>query len=493
MRKKRVIIIGAGFSGLSAASFLGKDGWQVDVYEKNETPGGRARNFSAGGFTFDMGPTWYWMPEVFENFFGSFGKKVEDYYELQRLDPGYRMFFSKNEHLDVPASYQELLEMFENIEPGSSKKLDIFLKEAEYKYEVGVKNVVFKPGKSAFEFLDRRLLAGIIRLDFFRSLSKVVRSNFKDQRLIRILEFPVIFLGATPQKTPALYSLMNYADLKLGTWYPTGGMYSVIEGMYKLAREEEVNFHFNAEVTSIRVKNNYAEGIMVNGKFESADVVIASADYAHVDQYLLSSAHRQYSPKYWANRDMAPSALLFYLGLNKRIKKLEHHNLFFDENFEKHADVIYDNPSWPEKPAIYVSASSKTDASIAPKNSENIIVLIPVAPGLKDTEEIKQMYYDMVIDRIEKITGDTIRDHVVFKRSYAQSDFINDYHAYKGNAYGLSNTILQTAFLKPKMHHKNIRNLLFTGQLTTPGPGVPPTIISGEVAAREASKLTLKV
>ncbi len=493
MKNKRAVIIGAGFSGLSAASFLAKDGWEVNVFEKNAIPGGRARNFTHDGFTFDMGPTWYWMPEVFENFFGAFGKKVEDYYELKRLDPGYRMFFSATEHLDVPASYDELLNMFENIEPGSSKKLHTFLKEAEYKYEVGVKNVVFKPGNSVFEFLDRKLLAGIIKLDFFRSLSKVVRKNFKDLRLVRILEFPVIFLGATPQKTPALYSLMNYADLKLGTWYPVGGMYSVIEGMYKLAEELGVNFQFNAEVSNIKVKNKYAEGILVNGKFEPADVVIASADYAHVDQYLLSPPNRQYSAKYWANRDMAPSALLFYLGINKSIKKLEHHNLFFDENFEKHAELIYENPAWPEKPAIYVSASSKTDSTIAPQNCENIIVLIPVAPGLKDTPDIREMYYNMVIDRIESITGDKIRDHVVYQRSYAQSDFINDYHAYRGNAYGLSNTIMQTAFLKPKMHHKNIRNLLFAGQLTTPGPGVPPTIISGEVAAREASKLTLNV
>ncbi len=480
---KSVSIIGAGFSGLSAAGVLAQKGFNVDVYEKNSQPGGRASKLQSDGFTFDMGPTWYWMPDVFERYFALFGKSVEDFYTLKRLDPSYRMFFGKDEFIDVPASLNELYNLFEQIEPGSSDKLKKFLSDAEFKYNIGIKEIVYKPGNSIFEYFDFKLIKGISRLDFFQSMTSYVKSKFKDPRIIKILEFPVIFLGATPSETPALYSMMNYADLVLGTWYPEGGMSKVVDAMIDLNSSLGVKVHFNSEVNNIEVNNKKVEEIIVNGSSVKTNILIASGDYHHIEQKLLPEEYRAYSEKYWQSRKLAPSALLFFLGINKKVKNLLHHNLFFDQDFSKHADEIYKNPQWPTNPAIYVSVSSKTDLSVAPDGFENVIILIPVAPGLKDTEEIRERYYDLVMDRLEFITGDIIKTHVIFKRIYAHRDFETDYHAFKGNAYGLANTLLQTAIFKPKMKSKKVSNLFYCGQLTVPGPGVPPSIISGEIAA----------
>lgn len=486
---KKVIVIGSGFAGLSAACHLAADGFDVTVLEKNSVPGGRARQFEASGFTFDMGPSWYWMPDVFEQFFARFGKKVADYYTLQRLDPSYSVWFGPNDCLEVPAQMPDLEAMFERYEPGSVPHLRKFLAEAAYKYRVGMNEFVHKPSQSLLEFADWRILTSMFRLQMFSSLSAHVRGLFKNEKLIKLLEFPVLFLGATPQKTPAMYSLMNYADMALGTWYPLGGMYKIVEGMVALAKELGVRIELDQEVSQICVLNGQATKVLTSyGQEYAADVVIGGADYHHVDAQLLEAPYRNYAEQYWQSRTMAPSSLLFYLGVNKRLNNLAHHNLFFDEDFSQHAQEIYTTPQWPAKPLFYVSAPSKTDPSVAPPGSENLFLLIPVAPGLEDHPEIREHYYHVIMERLERLTGQEIRSSVVFKRSYAHADFISDYHAFKGNAYGLANTLLQTAFLKPKLKNRHVSNLYYTGQLTVPGPGVPPSLISGQVVAGEIAK-----
>lgn len=485
--QNRVIVIGAGFSGLSCACHLAKRGYKVIILEKNDQPGGRARTYSDKGFTWDMGPSWYWMPDVFDKFFGEFGKKVSDYYQLDRLDPSYQVKF-KNEVIDIPANMDELEKLFEKIEEGSSIKLRSFLKQAEFKYDVGVRDLVYKPSRSLLEFVDMKLLLGLLKMDVFTSIAKHVRKHFKDERLIQLMEFPILFLGATAQNTPALYSLMNYADLSLGTWYPKGGMSSVVKGMVALATELGVEIKCNEEVESFGFEGKKINSVITkNGQFE-CDTVVASADYQHVDQHLLPKQFRNYSKKYWDSRVMAPSSLLFYIGVDKELPNLQHHTLFFDEDFGLHAHEIYDDPKWPSKPLLYVSATSKTDDTVAPKGKENLVVLIPVAPDIEDTEEIRDRYFDIIMDKLEAFTGETIRDSILTKRSYAHRDFISDYHSFKGNAYGLANTLKQTAILKPSLKNKKLKNLYFTGQLTVPGPGVPPSLISGEVVAREIAK-----
>jgi phytoene desaturase len=494
--KQKVIIIGSGFAGLSAACFMARSGWKVTVLEKHDIPGGRARQLQAEGFTFDMGPSWYWMPDVFERFFNCFDKKVSDYYTLHKLDPSYRIYF-KHERFDIPADYEALKELFESIEHGSSKQLEKFIKEAEYKYNIGINKLVYKPGQSLSEFLDIDLLTGIFRLDVLNSIKTHVRKHFKSSTLQQLMEFPVLFLGALPEKTPALYSLMNYAAIKGGTWYPEGGMYSIVKAMYDLALELGVQFHFNQNVTEIIVEKNAAKRVAAKTTREQissvsyfdADVVIGGADYHHIESALLQNEFRSYSENYWNERVMAPGCLIYYVGINKRLKNVLHHTLFFDTSFDRHGKEIYETKQWPNDPLFYVSATSVTDDLVAPDGCENLFFLVPVAAGLEnDSEELREKYFKIIVKRMEQRTGEKLSENIIYKKSFAHSDFVNEYNAFKGNAYGLANTLLQTAIFKPSCRSRKVKNLFYTGQLTVPGPGVPPSLISGEVVAREVLK-----
>jgi phytoene desaturase len=494
---KKAVVIGSGFAGLSAACFLAKAGCDVTVLEKQHTPGGRARQLKEQGFIFDMGPSWYWMPEVFERFFNCFGKKVSDYYQLNRLNPSYRIYWP-NHLLDIPANYDALKIVFENIEPGSALQLDKFMAEAEFKYNVGINKLVHKPGRRYTEFLDWDVIKGVFKLDVFTNMKKHVGKYFKHPQLQQMMEFPVLFLGALPQNTPALYSLMNYADIKLGTWYPQGGMYKIVEGMFSLAKELGVKFNFDCDVTEIKVERNTAKGVVVqttNNKQQTtnftyeADVVIGAADYNFIETQLLPENCRTYTPQYWNKRVMAPSCLLYYVGLNKKLTNVLHHSLFFDTDFGVHGKEIYTNPQWPANPLFYVSVTSVTDNTVAPEGHENLFFLIPVAAGLQgDTEELREKYFENIVKRFEERTGQTIKENIVYKKSYSVSNFIHDYNSFKGNAYGLANTLMQTAVLKPACKSKKVKNLFYTGQLTVPGPGVPPSLISGQVVAKEVMK-----
>jgi len=491
---KNIVVIGSGFAGLSTACFLAKAGFAVTVVEKQATPGGRARQLIQDGFMFDIGPSWYWMPDVFERFFNEFQKKVSDYYSLDRLDPSYRIYWQDGE-MNVPANYNELKNLFESIEQGSGVQLDKFLAEANYKYQVGINKLVHKPGQSITEFLDWDVIKGVFKLDVFTNMKKHVGKYFKNPKLQQLMEFPVLFLGALPQNTPALYSLMNYADIKLGTWYPQGGMYKIVEGMYSLANELGVKFEFNSDVQQIDVVDGKAKSITYNQTNQqlpitvSADVVISAADYHFTETKLLPEKSRTYSNEYWNKRTMAPSCLLYYIGVNKKLKNILHHTLFFDTDFGVHGKEIYDSPAWPTDPLFYVSATSVTDKTTAPIGSENLFFLIPVASGLQgDTEELRDKYFDKIVKRFEEKIGEKIIHNIIYKKSYSVSNFVHDYNSFRGNAYGLANTLMQTAVLKPSCKSKKVINLFYTGQLTVPGPGVPPSLISGEVVAKEVIK-----
>ncbi|EPR69697.1 phytoene desaturase family protein [Cyclobacterium qasimii] len=492
MKPKEVVVIGSGFSGLSTATHLAAAGYKVTVLEKNEVLGGRARKFNSAGFTFDMGPSWYWMPDVFDRYFSNFGKKTSDYYDLIRLDPSYSVIFGQEDVMEIPANLDQFKLALEKLEPGVSEKLDDFLEQAAFKYQRGINDLVHRPSVSLTEFLDLKLFRDVLKMDIFQSMSKHIRKYFKNEKIIRLMEFPVLFLGETAQNIPALYSLMNYADIALGTWYPKGGMHKIIEGMVTLAKDNGVVFRNNAEVVKIMADDGKAKSVqLLSGEEIAFDILVASADYHHVDKHLLEPKYSNYSDKYWDSRVLAPSSLLFYLGVNKRLKNLLHHNLFFDEPLEPHADAIYTNPRWPEKPLFYASVPSITDATVAPEGMENLFLLIPLAPDLEDSEATRNKYFNIIMSRLEKHTGQDIRSHIVYNRSYAHSDFKKDYHAFKGNAYGLANTLRQTAILKPSLRNKKLTNLYYSGQLTVPGPGVPPSLISGEVVAKEIIKNTI--
>jgi phytoene desaturase len=267
-------------------------------------------------------------------------------------------------------------------------------------------------------------------------------------------------------------------------------MYAVIEGIETLARSLGVTFQFNSTVEQLSIANNSIQNIVVNGRAQPFDYVVASADYHHVEQTLLPARYRRYSPRYWEKRILAPSCLIFYLGIAKRLRGLLHHTLFFDQDFTQHAKDIYEQPRWPPAPQFYVSCPSQTDPGVAPPGCENIFVLVPVAPGLEDTDATRDRYFDLIVTRLEMLTGQAIRNSIIYKRSYAHRDFMDDYNAFKGNAYGLANTLYQTANLKPSIRNRNVSNLFYTGQLTVPGPGVPPSLISGQVVARELIRIS---
>ena len=487
--KKKIVIIGSGFSSLSAASYLAKKGFDVHVFEKNDTLGGRARQLKKDGFTFDMGPSWYWMPDVFESFYNDFGKSTKDFYTLNRLDPGYQVVFGENEIIPIGDSLKKIYAVFEKEEAGSSQKLKKFITSAKDNYEIAIKDLVYRPGLSPLELITPTTIK---KVNYFLSnIKRDVYKGFKSPKLRQILQFPVLFLGAKPSNTPSFYNFMNFADFGLGTWHPENGMYSIVEAMVALAESLGVTFHTNSAIDKINVDNTgTATGIQVNGKQVQADVVLSGADYHH-SETLLEPKHRAYSEAYWDKKVFAPSSLLFYIGLDKKVKNLAHHTLFFDVDFDEHARVIYDQPEWPENPLFYANFPSVSDPKMAPEGKEACFLLIPIAPGIEDTPEIRVKYLNIVMDRLEKLTQQSLKKEMLFCESFCVNDFIEEYNSYKGNAYGLANTLLQTAFLRPKLKSKKVKNLYFTGQLTVPGPGVPPALISGKLVSELISEANL--
>ncbi|OXA71186.1 phytoene dehydrogenase [Flavobacterium aquidurense] len=483
--KKTIAIIGSGFSALAASCYLAQQGNKVTVYEKNDTIGGRARQFKKEGFTFDMGPSWYWMPDVFERFFQDFNKKTTDYYELIKLNPAYRVYFGVDDFINIYDNLEEIKTTFESIEKGSGQKLETFIRQAKSNYDIAIKDLVYRPGVSPLELIT---VETTLKLNqFFSTVSTDIHKKFKNERLIQILEFPVLFLGAKPTKTPSFYNFMNYADFGLGTWHPKTGMFDVVRGIEKMALELGVTIETNSVIEKIIVENKTATAIIINGKTIKADIILSGADYHHTET-LLDIEHRAYSEQYWESRVFAPSSLLFFVGFNKKIENISHHALFFDVDFNQHAADIYDEPKWPEAPLFYANFPSKTDLSAAPEGMESSFFLIPLAPGINDSATLREEYFEKIITRFEKLTKQEIKNNIIFKRSFCKNDFVNDYNAYKGNAYGMANTLLQTAFLRPKLKSKKVRNLYFTGQLTVPGPGVPPALISGKLVAELIQK-----
>ncbi|MDM1555450.1 MULTISPECIES: NAD(P)/FAD-dependent oxidoreductase [Chryseobacterium] len=490
--RKRIAVIGSGFSGLSAAAYAAKSGNEVHVFEKHNQPGGRARQFKTDeGYVFDMGPSWYWMPDIIEGFFSDFGYKVSDFFDLVSLDPQFEMVFSK-EKISIPKKNEDIRELFERIEPGAARQYDQFMQSAQFKYEVGMKDFVTKPCYKWLEFVSLKIAGSALKLDLLSNFRKYVSKYFTDPKLRSLMEFPVIFLGASPQQIPALYSLMNYGGYVLGTKYPMGGFYQLVLAMKEVGEKQGVTFHFNHEVQKINTENGKVSSIIVDGETHEFDVVIASSDYHHTET-LLPQSLKNYNEEYWKTRTFAPSCLIYYLGIKGRISHLKHHTLFFENELDNHIDCIYKNKKWPSEPLFYTCCPSKTDPDVAPEGGENLFLLLPLAPGIHDEEPVREKYLKEMLERIEKHTGETdLISRIEYKRSYCVSDFISDYNAYQGNAYGLSNTLSQTAVLKPKIRNRKISNLFYTGQLTVPGPGVPPSIISGKIVAAEVCKIKIK-
>ncbi len=490
--KKKVAIIGAGISGLSAAAYAAQAGNEVHVFEKNSHAGGRARQLiTENGYTFDMGPSWYWMPDIIESFFNDFGFQVADFFELVSLNPQFEIIF-QDKVLAIPKEYKQLKNLFEQLEPGSANRFDEFMQSAKYKYEIGMQQFIQKPCHSWFEFASLTIVKSVFQLNLLSNFRSYVNKYFKHPQLKTLMEFPVIFLGASPKNIPALYSLMNYGGYGLGTFYPMGGFHQLIKSMQKIGEKQGVRFHFNQAIEKIITKNNKAVQLQIGGKeTEEFDCIIASADYHHAET-LLQKHERNYTTSYWQSRTFAPSCLIYYLGFKMKIPNLKHHTLFFEHNLDEHIDSIYKHKNWPSKPLFYACCPSQTDSTVAPQGHENVFLLMPLATGIDDAENQREKYFQQMIARLEAHTKTKhLLHHLDYKKSYCVSDFIEDYNAFEGNAYGLANTLKQTAVLKPSIQNKKIKNLFYAGQLTVPGPGVPPALISGKIVAKEIEKIIL--
>ncbi len=490
---KKMVVVGAGIGGMAAAARLARDGFDVTVVERNDQAGGRARIWQKDGYTFDMGPSWYLMPEVFERFFEGFGKKAENYYTLKKLTPSYRVFFGEGEAHDVPPDRAGVEALFDRLESGGGAKLGRYLDEAAYKYKVAVGEFLYRDYRSIFGFLNRRMMTEGLKLNVLGKLDAAVRKRFGDRRARQILEYAMVFLGTSPNDAPAMYALMSHVDLTQGVFYPMGGLSAVAQGIRRLAEEQGVKFLLGTEATRIVTERGRAvrvEARGADGKNFSlpCDGVLANADYAHVETELLAAEDSSYPRKYWEGRVVAPSMFLMYLGLKKNLEKLAHHNLYFQPDWNGHFDTIFKKPAWPEDPCFYVSCITKTDPAMAPPGRENVFVLVPVAAGLADDDATREAYAQKVIRHVEKMTGEEIAPHIETRRIFSHRDFTRDYHAWKGTALGISHTLMQTAVFRPAMRSKKVNNLYFAGQYTHPGIGVPMVMIAADVVAGNIRK-----
>jgi phytoene desaturase len=486
-----VVVVGGGFGGLSTACYLADAGADVTLLEKNESVGGRASRLERDGFRFDMGPSWYLMPDVFETFFSHFGRSVEDYYSLERLDPHYRIFFKDGDRMDMVPDLETNRETFESYEPGAGAKFDEYLEKSERNYRIGMEKFVYENRSSVSDFIDLDVARNAWGLSLVGSMQDHVEDYFEHPKLQQVMQYTLVFLGGAPNNTPALYNLMSHVDFNLGVYYPEDGLWGVVQGISQLAEELGVEIRTNEPVTEIKGRRG---GFVVRtgtGEEYFPDLVVSDADYAHTEQELLPEEKRQFDADYWDSRTYAPSAFLLYLGVEGDVDPLAHHTLVLPTDWDHHFETIFDEPAWPDDPAYYVCVPSQTDDSVAPEGHSNLFVLVPVAAGLDDGPDVRSAYRDAILEDLAANTGVDLRDRIVVEETFSVSDFADRYNATKGTALGLAHTLRQTALFRPPNASSEVPGLYFTGSYTTPGIGVPMCLISGlltteEMADREA-------
>lgn len=517
-KQKTAIIVGAGIGGIATACLLAKKGYAVKVIEKNDQLGGRARLLKADGFVFDLGPSWYMMPDIFEHFFELMGENIEDYLKLKRLSPSYRVFLkSEKKHYDFYSDLEKTIETFESIEPGSGEILREYMKTTEYQYQIARDEFMFKNYDSIFDFFNKRVMREGRKLPLFQKVQQIIEKKFKSEILRKVMQYQTVLLGTSPGDAPGIYSMMNYVDFVQGVWYPEGGIYELIIALEKMARKHGVEFMLNTSVQKICIRplaklhkahtQAYAEDIrspyapkakheayaveLAGGDQLEADLIISNADIAHTDQVLLDAPYRQKTPAYWDSRLMAPSAFILYLGVKGRIPSLQHHNLLFSERWEENFKQIFKSPEWPTDPSLYICVPSKTDPTVAPPDTENLFVLVPIAAGLKHDDALIDSYTKKIIDEIAtQMDVPDLADRIIYSKAYSVNDFIKDYNAFKGTALGLAHSLKQTAIFRPNNIHPNVDKLLYVGAGTNPGIGMPICLISAELVYKRIHGIT---
>lgn len=485
LENRTAIIVGAGIGGLSLAALLAKKGFQVKIYEKNSTAGGRARIFDQKGFRFDAGPSWYMMPDVFEEFFALLGENIEDHLKLKKLSPSYRIFLQNDDkQYDFFADRQKNKELFDALELGAGDKLVAYLEESKRQYQVAKNEFMYKNYNSIFDFFNGRVLREGRKLQIYRNMEQIINKNFSNELLRKVMKFQMILLGTAPKDAPGMYQLMNHVDFDLGVWYPDGGISKLPEAIQKIAEKHGANFNFNQPVTKIITQDKTAVGVeLSSGQKVYGDLVISNADRHHAEMNLLESSERDLDERYWNKRKLAPSALILYLGLNKTFPSLTHHNLLFSKDWDENLKQVFDYLDFPSSPSVYVCAPSKSDPTVAPPDSENLFVLVPISAGISYTQKQLDEWVDKTLSLLEtSMKLDGLKQSIVYKRVYSIKDFSEDYNSYKGSALGLAHTLGQSAVWRPNNVSKKIKNLYHVGSYTNPGIGMPICVISAQNA-----------
>lgn len=487
---KRIAIIGAGIGSLSAAALLAKRGYHVTVFEKNEQLGGRAGVFEAQGFRFDMGPSWYLMPDVFEDYFRALNEDIHTHLDLIRLDPAYRVFFEGDTTpLDMPADPKKRDAIFAKLEPNGDKKIQHYLKKVGRQYELIVSTYLRRHYRSVTDLMSNKILVSLITIPIMGSVDSYIRKTFHSSRIRQLLSYTLVFLGASPYNAPAFYAMMAHVDLTQGVYYPKGGVTQIIQTLIKLGTQYGATYKTDHVVKKIRTQNGRAtELVFTNKNHEAFDIVISNADMQHTETQLLEARDRSYHAAYWKKRVLAPSAILLYLGVKGRVKSVRHHTLYFTKNWQEHFDTIFKNPSWPTNPCYYLGVPSKTDPTVAPKDHENMFVLVPVASGLTSKAEA-EAYAETVIDHVADTAQiPDLRDRIVYKKMFGPADFAERYNSQEGTALGLAHTFGQTALFRPQCKSKKLDNLYYVGAGVHPGIGMPVCLISAELVASLIAK-----
>lgn len=492
MKNKTAIIIGAGIGGLATACMLSKKGYKVTIVEKNSKIGGRANIYSEQGYTFDMGPSWYMMPDIFKHFFDILGENIDDYLTLKRLAPSYRIFLkSDKSHYDFYSDLEKTIQTFESIEVGSGEILREYIKTTEYQYKIARNEFMFKNYDSIFDFITKRVMTEGRKLPLFSSVENIINKKFKSEILRKVMQYQTVLLGTSPSDAPGIYSMMNYIDFVEGVWYPEGGIYRVIEVMEQIARKYDVQIQTDSPVEKILVEDGTVKGIKLSDGTEMyAEIVVSNADMVHTDEKLLDTKYQQHTKKYWDKKLMAPSGFIMYLGVDGEIPSLQHHNLLFSQNWNENFTQIFKKPEWPTDPSLYVCAPSKNDATVAPEGKENLFVLVPVAAGLDHTDEFLEEYSKTIIREMQdKMDIPNFENRIEYKRIYAVKDFIKDYNAFKGSALGFAHTLGQSAIFRPNNINKKVKNLYYVGAGTNPGIGMPICLISAELVYKRIENI----
>lgn len=478
------IVVGGGLGGLATAALLAEQGHHVTVLEKNAQVGGRASVLKLQGYTFDMGPSWYMMPEVFAQFFALFGKTIPDVYQLERLQTHYKVFFEGGRQYAIKSDGAANMRLFSELEPDGGIKLDRFLKESKYLYDQALSQLIMLNYRSLRPLLNPVLVARILSYDLFRSFHDYTKRAFRNPDLQKMLEFTTVFLGGSPYNTPAFYRLIAHADYTLGIYHPMGGMYKIVEAVQQLAIERGVIIKTNQDVTRIETVGRQAVAVHTQDQRYPADLVVANADYHYCETQLLDSTVQTHRQAYWDKAVVSPSAFLMYLGVKGKLPQLEHHNLYFGANWDEHFAAVYQDRQWPRDPSYYVHCPSRTDHSLAPADGETVIVLVPVAAGLADTPEIRRRFLQQILRHLSSLIGEEIEPRLAAEQLFTVNDFAQRYHAYRGSAFGLAHTLWQTAVFRPKNFSRKVRNLYYVGQYTNPGVGVPMVLLSAQIVAK---------